>query len=339
MPGLLPRHASGFRRLAQHGQRRLGLGRRAPLLREIRAPRRARRAALQASARSTSRTSRRSCTRRARYGSRPRGNSGCRSRMTSMARIPRDSAATRSRFATASAGRRPTRFCALPCAGPTSHSRRMRGCAKSASRAAARSAWNSSAADRCTRLRQPAKSSCAAAPSIHRSCCSCPGSGPASCSRVSASRYCSTTPSVGGNLQDHLAVSYSFKATQPTVNDELTLRYARFHAALRYLFARGGPLSLSVNQFGGFARADPAASRPDVQLYFNPVTYGRAMRIAHAHRARSVPGLHFVLSADAAHEPRPHRHREYGLPSGARDRAELPVDRTRTSSTSFTADC
>jgi choline dehydrogenase len=88
--------------------------------------------------------------------------------------------------------------------------------------------------------------------------------------------------SVGGNLQDHLAVSYSFKATQPTVNDELNTRYARFHAALRYAFARSGPLSLSVNQFGGFARADAAASRPDVQLYFNPVTY----RAGDANRAR-----------------------------------------------------
>jgi choline dehydrogenase len=29
-----------------------------------------------------------------------------------------------------------------------------------------------------------------------------------------------------------------------------------------------------VNQFGGFARANPDGSRPDVQLYFNPVTYG-----------------------------------------------------------------
>jgi choline dehydrogenase-like flavoprotein len=80
--------------------------------------------------------------------------------------------------------------------------------------------------------------------------------------------------SVGGNLQDHLAVSYSFKATQPTVNDELNSPLAKLRAALRYVFTRGGPLSLSVNQFGGFLRADPAATRPDVQLYFNPVTYG-----------------------------------------------------------------
>ena len=37
--------------------------------------------------------------------------------------------------------------------------------------------------------------------------------------------------------------------------------------------ARAGPVSLSVNHFGGFVRANPQASRPDVQLYFNPVTY------------------------------------------------------------------
>ncbi len=45
-------------------------------------------------------------------------------------------------------------------------------------------------------------------------------------------------------------------------------------AGLRYLLARRGPLALSVNQFGGFVRANPAGTRPDVQLYFNPVTYG-----------------------------------------------------------------
>jgi choline dehydrogenase len=81
-------------------------------------------------------------------------------------------------------------------------------------------------------------------------------------------------PAVGGNLQDHLAAVYSFKATQPTLNDELHSTLGKLIAGLRYVIARRGPLSLSVNQFGGFARADPAGSRPDVQLYFNPVTYG-----------------------------------------------------------------
>jgi len=81
-------------------------------------------------------------------------------------------------------------------------------------------------------------------------------------------------PAVGANLQDHLAVVYSFKATQPTLNNELHSKFAQFVAGLRYVLARRGPLALSVNQFGGFARANPRGARPDVQLYFNPVTYG-----------------------------------------------------------------
>lgn len=79
---------------------------------------------------------------------------------------------------------------------------------------------------------------------------------------------------VGGHLQDHLAIVYSFKATQPTLNDELHSPAAKLRAGLRYLLARRGPLALSVNQFGGFVRANPKGSRPDMQLYFNPVTYG-----------------------------------------------------------------
>jgi choline dehydrogenase len=78
---------------------------------------------------------------------------------------------------------------------------------------------------------------------------------------------------VGGHLQDHLAVVYSYQATQPTLNDELHSSAGKLRAGLRYLIARRGPLALSVNQFGGFARAG-SGKRPDVQLYFNPVTYG-----------------------------------------------------------------
>ncbi len=81
-------------------------------------------------------------------------------------------------------------------------------------------------------------------------------------------------PAVGGNLQDHLAVSYSFRATEPTLNDVLRSPLAKLVAGMRYLALRTGPLSLSVNQFGGFLRTGPALARPDVQLYFNPVTYG-----------------------------------------------------------------
>jgi choline dehydrogenase len=100
------------------------------------------------------------------------------------------------------------------------------------------------------------------------------GIGPASTLGSAGITLLLDNPAVGANLQDHLAVVYSFKATQPTLNDELHSTVAKLRAGLRYIVARRGPLALSVNQFGGFARADPLGSRPDVQLYFNPVTYG-----------------------------------------------------------------
>ena len=100
------------------------------------------------------------------------------------------------------------------------------------------------------------------------------GVGPASTLTAAGITPLLDNPAVGGHLQDHLAAVYSFKATQPTLNDELHSTAGKLMAGLRFLLARRGPLALSVNQFGGFARADPQGSRPDVQLYFNPVTYG-----------------------------------------------------------------
>jgi choline dehydrogenase len=81
-------------------------------------------------------------------------------------------------------------------------------------------------------------------------------------------------PAVGGNLQDHLGVSYYYEATQKTLNDELRSPFRQLLAGMRYLLTRSGPLGLSVNQFGGFLRARAGATRPDQQLYFSPVSYG-----------------------------------------------------------------
>jgi choline dehydrogenase len=80
-------------------------------------------------------------------------------------------------------------------------------------------------------------------------------------------------PAVGEHLQDHLAVVYSYKATQRTLNDELHSNLAKLKAGIRYLLARRGPLALSVNQFGGFVRLRPDSAGADIQLYCNPVTY------------------------------------------------------------------
>lgn len=81
---------------------------------------------------------------------------------------------------------------------------------------------------------------------------------------------------VGRNLQDHLAVSYFYKTSVPTLNDELRPLSGRIWAGLRYLLNRSGPLSMSVNQGGGFVRSGPDATRADLQLYFSPVSYTRS---------------------------------------------------------------
>ena len=78
---------------------------------------------------------------------------------------------------------------------------------------------------------------------------------------------------VGRNLQDHLAVSYFYRSAVPTLNDVLWPTSGKIRAGLRYLFDRGGPLSMSVNQSGGFVRSRPDSVRADMQLYFSPVSY------------------------------------------------------------------
>ncbi len=80
-------------------------------------------------------------------------------------------------------------------------------------------------------------------------------------------------PGVGRNLQDHLAVSYFYRSNRPTLNDELRPLSGKIKAGLRYLIHRGGPLSMSVNQGGGFVRSRTELTRPDLQLYFSPVSY------------------------------------------------------------------
>jgi choline dehydrogenase len=78
---------------------------------------------------------------------------------------------------------------------------------------------------------------------------------------------------VGRNLQDHIAVSYFYKTRTPTLNDKLHPLIGKMRAGLRYIADRAGPLSLSVNQSGGFVRSDPAQPNVNLQLYFSPVSY------------------------------------------------------------------
>lgn len=99
-------------------------------------------------------------------------------------------------------------------------------------------------------------------------------------------------PAVGGHLQDHLAVVYSFKATQPTLNNLLHSNFGKLRVGLRYLLTRSGPASLSVNQFGGLVRANPQAQEADVQLYCNPVTYAAGDATRRRINVDAFPGFY-----------------------------------------------
>ncbi len=84
-------------------------------------------------------------------------------------------------------------------------------------------------------------------------------------------------PQVGENLQDHLGFDHLYRSRRPTLNDVLRPWWGQLAVGLRYVLTRGGPLSLSVNQGGGFFRSDPARTRPNLQLYFSPLSYIKAV--------------------------------------------------------------
>jgi choline dehydrogenase len=72
---------------------------------------------------------------------------------------------------------------------------------------------------------------------------------------------------VDARMQDHHGINYTWRMTVPTLNDALRPWWGKLRAGLQYILTRRGPLSLSVNQGGGFFRTDPAQPRPNMQLY------------------------------------------------------------------------
>ncbi|MCR9285435.1 MAG: choline dehydrogenase [Rhodobacteraceae bacterium] len=84
------------------------------------------------------------------------------------------------------------------------------------------------------------------------------------------------SPAVGKNLQDHLGLDYLYRSKVPTLNQQLYPWWGKLAQGIRYVLTRSGPLSLSVNQAGGFVKSNPDCERPNIQLYFSPVSYTKA---------------------------------------------------------------
>ena len=86
----------------------------------------------------------------------------------------------------------------------------------------------------------------------------------------------SENENVGKHLQDHLGMDNHYRSNFPTLNDALRPALGKLREGIRYLLTRKGPLSLSLNQGGGFVKLDETSRHPDIQLYFSPVSYTRA---------------------------------------------------------------
>ncbi|MEM6887731.1 MAG: GMC family oxidoreductase N-terminal domain-containing protein [Pseudomonadota bacterium] len=84
------------------------------------------------------------------------------------------------------------------------------------------------------------------------------------------------SPAVGKNLQDHYGFDHYYRATRPTLNNELSPFVGKLRAGVRYLLSGRGVLAGSINQAGGFFRTGPDQARPNLQLYFSPMSYLKA---------------------------------------------------------------
>lgn len=73
---------------------------------------------------------------------------------------------------------------------------------------------------------------------------------------------------VGRNLEDHVGINYTFKGRTATLNQILRPWWGKALVGMQYLLLRSGPLSMSMNNSGGFFRTDPSQPRPNMQLYF-----------------------------------------------------------------------
>lgn len=98
------------------------------------------------------------------------------------------------------------------------------------------------------------------------------GIGPAAHLAGLGIRVRSDNAHVGRNLEDHVGFNYTYRARCKTLNQDLRPWWGKVRAGLQYLLTRGGPLSVSLNQAGGFFRTGPDRDRPNMQLYFQALS-------------------------------------------------------------------
>jgi choline dehydrogenase len=75
---------------------------------------------------------------------------------------------------------------------------------------------------------------------------------------------------VGKNLQDHIGTFVQHRCIEPVTYYNLTKPLKLAGAIARYVFTRGGPLSVFPMNAMAFLKSDPRLERPDIQYYLVP---------------------------------------------------------------------
>ncbi|MGB0844968.1 MAG: GMC family oxidoreductase, partial [Alphaproteobacteria bacterium] len=83
-------------------------------------------------------------------------------------------------------------------------------------------------------------------------------------------------PNVGQHMQDHIALDYVYTCKVKTLNDQLNTWYGKLWQGMKFVFARRGTLSMSINQTGGFIKTSAQRAVPNIQMYFWPFSYTKA---------------------------------------------------------------
>jgi choline dehydrogenase len=103
------------------------------------------------------------------------------------------------------------------------------------------------------------------------------GVGPASDLKELGIDLVHDSPAVGKNLQDHYGIDHCYRSTQPTLNNQLHPWTGKLWAGIKYVLARQGPLARNINHAGGFFRTRAELTRPNMQLYFCPLSYRKVL--------------------------------------------------------------
>jgi len=102
------------------------------------------------------------------------------------------------------------------------------------------------------------------------------GVGPAGLLARHGIKVIAANGAVGRKLQDHVCYDHYYKVRVPTMNQQLRPLLGKLRAGIAYTLFRSGPLACSTTHAGGFIHSRPGLTRPNLQLYFAPLTYDRS---------------------------------------------------------------